>query len=132
MTCFLDANVLIRYLTGAPGDQALGARTLIESDASLVVTAVALLETCCVLDKVYRVPRDILVDTVTQVILRHNITTADADKAHTAAGLGFCRGSGRVSYGDALIWASARTCRPARVYSFDQRFPEDEIEVEAP
>ena len=57
---------------------------------------------------------------------------ADAEKVHLVRGLGFCRGSGRVKCGTALLWAAARSRSAAGVpsagiYSFAQRFAGEEI-----
>jgi len=51
------------------------------------------------------------------------------DKRLVERGLLFCRGSGRVSFSDAMLWAAARAATGGIVYTFDERFPEDEIEV---
>lgn len=42
------------------------------------------------------------------------------------------RPSGRVSFADALIWAAARATAEPRVITFDQRFPDVEVEREVP
>jgi hypothetical protein len=69
-------------------------------------------------------------------VARRNIATRDAEKAYVITGLGFCRPSGRVSFGDALIWAAARTDAPSggrtRVHSFDERFPPQDIDHRIP
>ena len=133
----LDTSVVVRYLAGSPRDQAVRARTLIDSDQPLTLTSTALLETYHVLATLYAVPRDGIVDALTRLLQRQNIRTADAEKVHVIRGLALCRGSGRVSCGDAMLWAAARSRSPAagpatRIYSFDRRFPADEIEVVSP
>ena len=40
-----------------------------------------------------------------------------------------CRPSGRVSFADALIWAAAHMTPGKVVYSLDERFPADGVEV---
>ena len=40
-----------------------------------------------------------------------------------------CRDSGRVNVADAMIWAEARTAGIEVIYSFDQRFPSDGLEI---
>lgn len=40
-----------------------------------------------------------------------------------------CRPSGRVSFGDAMVWAAARSAGVEVVYTFDRRFPSVGIEV---
>lgn len=42
-------------------------------------------------------------------------------------GLLMCKASGRVSFGDAMIWAAARSHRVPVVYTVDERFPSEGI-----
>lgn len=137
MDGILDTSVVVRYLVGSPHDQAARARTVIDSDQELALTSVALLETYHVLATLYSVPRDAIVDALTVLVQRQNIRTVDAEKVHVIRGLGLCRGSGRVTCVDAMLWAAARSRSPAagpaaRIYSFDRRFPTHEIEVVSP
>jgi predicted nucleic acid-binding protein len=133
---FIDTNVVIRYLTRDPPVQSERARALIESDAVLLVTSVTLLETYFVLQNDYGIERETVLDHLTELVLRRSIGTSDADKAHVVAALDLCRGSRRVSCADALIWASVRSRTSvrdvARLYSFDRRFPEQEIDLREP
>jgi predicted nucleic acid-binding protein len=54
------------------------------------------------------------------------------DKALVITALLLCRPSGRVSFGDALIWAAARAHPSSAVYSFDERFPPEGIDLRRP
>ena len=133
----LDTSVVVRYLVGSPADQAARARRLIDSEQTFGISSVALIETYHVLATLYSVPRDILVDALTGLLQRENIRTLDAEKAHVICGIGLCRGSGRVSCGDALLWASTRSLTPAagppaRIYTFDRRFPSENVEAVSP
>jgi predicted nucleic acid-binding protein len=132
MSRFLDTNVVVRYLTGDPADQAERTRSVIDSEEPLELTSVTLLETYFALENHYAMPREAILDALIDFTGRDNILTADAEKVHVVTGLGFCRGSRRVSCGDALIWASARSRilpPPAGVYSFDRRFPREGIDI---
>lgn len=129
MSGFLDTSVLIRYLTGDPPESLPAARGIIDGLDDLRVTNVALMETAYVLTSVYQAPRATIVDALIAFVRKRNVTTVDTDKATIIQGLLLCRPSGRVSFADALIWATARTSDTPIVYSFDRRFPANGVEV---
>ena len=126
---FLDTNVLVRYLTGTPSGQARQAAAIIDGATGLQIDGVALAEAAYVLTMVYRMPREDVVDRLIDVVRKSNIRTYAIDKSLVLGGLQMCRPSARVSFADALIWASARSAGADVVYSFDQRFPSDGLEV---
>jgi predicted nucleic acid-binding protein len=121
--------VVVRYISGIPEDQAEVAAHLVNNSDSLIVSGVALVESALVLRSVYSVPREEIVDGLISFVRKDNIETYGMDKGFVLQGLLKCRPSGRVSLGDALIWAEARSGGGDTVYSFDQRFPADGIEV---
>ncbi|MCH8893497.1 MAG: PIN domain-containing protein [Chloroflexi bacterium] len=127
----MDTSVVVRYIAGIPEDQADVAAYLIDHSDSLIVSGVVLVETAFVLRSVYSVPREEIVDGLVSFVRKDNIETYGMDKGLVLQGLLMCRPSGRVSFGDALIWAEARSGGGDTVYSFDQRFPSDGIEVRA-
>ena len=122
MIALLDTSVLVRYLTGEPPDQAERASTLIEGKQELRVPVIALVETAYVLTSVYGVERARVVDVLIELLARANIATHELPRERVTEALGLCRHSGRVSFADALIWASAAHV-DAEVFTFDQRFP---------
>ena len=132
MPDFLDTSVIVRYLTDDPAEMAEQATSLIETKAELYVTETALNETAHVLRRVYGLAREEVVDLLVALLQRSNITFHSLDKPIVIAALLLCRPSGRVSFGDALIWAVARVHSPSTVYSFDRRFPSEGIEVLCP
>jgi predicted nucleic-acid-binding protein len=132
MLNFLDTSVIVRYLTDDPAEMAEQATRLIESAAELRVTETALNETAHVLRRVYGMTREEVVDLLVALLQRKNITFHLLDKAIVIAALLLCRPSGRVSLGDALIWAAARSAAPSAVYTFDRRFPSEGIELRWP
>ncbi len=129
MSGFLDTSVLIRYLTGDTPELADRAAEIIEGGDDLWVTDGMLAEVAHVLMSVYRRPRDSVVDGLVAFVQRQGIFTYALDKGLVIQGLLMCRPSGRVSFNDALIWASARSAGSEIVYSFDQRFPSDGLDV---
>lgn len=129
MSDLLDTSMLVRYLTGDPPDLATVSAGVIDGEEELLVTDVVLAETAYVLTSVYRVPRDLVVDHLIALLRKANIDTFRLDKDVVLEALLLCRPSGRVSFADALVWAAARSEAGTRVYSFDERFPDDGITV---
>jgi predicted nucleic-acid-binding protein len=129
MTAIVDTSVLVRYLTQSPPQQALQAARLIESDVKILVPTMVLGESAFALGHYYGLAREAIVDLLVDLLSRVNIDTLDVERGRAIEGLRMCRSSGRVSFGDALIWAAARS-RPARpVCTFDRRFPRAGLEV---
>ncbi len=128
----LDTSVIVRYLTGDPPGLARAAAGLIESHATLHVSDVAIAEVGFVLTQQYRIDRPSVVDSMIEFLRRRNIKTMDRRKDEVIRGLELCRPSGRVSFADALIGVAVRASAGRLVYSFDDRFPADGIEVRRP
>ena len=128
MSGFLDTSMLVRYLTGDPPQLAEQAARVIDGE-DLKVTDVVLAETAYVLTSVYRVPRDVVVDHLITFLQKRNISPFALDKGFVLQSLLLCRPSGRTSFADALIWAAARSAGSKVIYSLDERFPTDGLEV---
>lgn len=109
-----------RFHLPGPADLA---REVMDSSLQLGVTTVGIVETAYVLTSVYRMPREAVVDALVAFVRRRNIITLGVEKEYAVLGLLTCRTSARVSFGDALIWATARSQKVPTVYSFDERFP---------
>ena len=129
MSAFLDTNILVRYLIGDSPELTRAAMRIIDNGDNLRVTGVALVETAYVLTSVYRLPRAVIVDSLIALLRKRNIRMAGLATDAVIEGLLLCRPSGRVSFADALIWAAARASDTPIVYSFDQRFPANGVEV---
>lgn len=128
---FLDTSVVVRYLTGDPPDMAGRAAKLIDGGSKLILSELVLVETAYVLESVYEVERDPLVAALGDLVRRRNLTLAQLPKNAALDALDLCRGSRRVSFTDALLWALAVSSDSPTVYSFDRRFPGDGIELPA-
>lgn len=129
MTSFLDTSMVVRYLTGDPPEMARQAASVIDSQETLMLTDVVLAETAYVLTSVYHVARTAVVDHLIAFVQKENIAVYNLDKGHVLQGLLLCRPSGKVAFGDAMIWAAARSAGDGIVYSLDERFPEDGLEI---
>ena len=126
---FLDTSVVVRYLTGDPPEMAVKAARMIDRVDGLLVTGVVLSETAHVLTSVYKLPRQVAVDYLIELLSKSNITLFGLDKGLVIQGLLMCKPSGRISFDDALVWAAARSSGKNVVYSFDRRFPSDGLEI---
>ena len=89
VSALLDTSMLVRYLTGDPPDLADASAKVIDAEAELLISDVALVETAYVLASTYGVPRETVVDHL--IALRNTYW-----KRSPFAG-------GRVSFADALI-----------------------------
>jgi predicted nucleic-acid-binding protein len=131
MSGMLDTSMLVRYLTGDPPELAERASQVIDQQEDLQISDVALVETAYVLTSVYKVPREVVVDHLILFLQKKNIRPFALEKDVLLQALLLCRPSGRVSFADALVWAAARSTSSKVVYTLDDRFPRDGIEVRA-
>jgi predicted nucleic acid-binding protein len=129
MSGFLDTSVVVRYLTGDPPEMAEQAARIIDREENLLVTGVVLAETAYVLTSVYHVSRDIVVEHLIALLQKANISPFALNKDVVVQALLLCRPSGRVSFADAMVWAAARSTGNRVIYSLDERFPAEGVEV---
>lgn len=130
MTTLVDTSVLVRYLVDEPPEQGRRAAEVLESERPLAISTIALVETAFVLTRVYGVPRRHVVDALIGLLRRPNLSVAEITRGDAIEALLLCRDSGRVSFADALIWATARALPDPHVVTFDQRFPTLDVECE--
>lgn len=128
---WIDTNMVVRYLLGEPAEQAHVAATIIEQGAPIWISPVILAECYYVLLSVYLRTRNEIVDALIQLISRENVRVAGIDKALAVEALHLCRGSGRVKFADALLWAEARTSGETVIFTFDRRFPTAGVTISA-
>jgi predicted nucleic acid-binding protein len=129
VSAFLDTSIVVRYLTGDPPTLADMAARIIDGGQELTLTDMVIVETAYVLSSVYKVPRKAVVDSLLALIQKRNIALFALEKQLAMEALLLCRPSGRISFADAFIWAAARSAGAAVIYSLDERFPEEGIEV---
>lgn len=129
MSGMLDTSMIVRYLTGDPPELAERAAQVIDQEDGLLVSEVVIAETAYVLTTVYKIPREAVVDMLILFVQKRNIQPFALDKDHLLQALLLCRPSGRVSFADALVWAAARSTEGKVVYSLDERFPREGVDV---
>ncbi len=128
---WIDTNVILRYLNQDHASLSQKAAEIIESDLQLLMTSAVLAECVYVLVTVYAMPRAVVIDAVSRFVQRANILIAHIDKSFAVEALSLCRDSGRVQVVDALLWAEAKTTGVLDLYTFDRRFPSEEVRVHA-
>ena len=129
MSGFLDTSIVVRYLTGDPPELAEKAAQIIDREERLWITDVVLAETSYVLTSVYKISRTIVIDHLIAFLQKENISPFALDKGVALQALLLCRPSGRVSFADAMVWAAARSSENRVVYTLDERFPEDGLDI---
>jgi len=129
MSGFLDTSIIVRYLTGDTPELAEQAAKIIDSDEDLKISDVVLAETAYVLTSVYKIPREVVVDNLVTFMQKKNISPYALEKGLVLQALLFCRPSGRISFADAMVWAAARSAGNKIIYSLDERFPAEGIEI---
>jgi len=72
-----------------------------------------------------------VVDQLLELIRRSNLGILAMEKSLAIQALMLCRPSGPVSFVDALTWAHARSEQVGIIYTFDQQFPSEGIELRA-
>jgi predicted nucleic-acid-binding protein len=129
---FVDTSIIIRYLTQDIPEQAELARQIIDEHPQLLVTPVVIAEAAFVLLRIYHIAREAIVDALVALISRDNITVYQIDRDIVIQALWLCRSSGRVSFADAMLWASARSAgADSTIYTLDRRFPAHGVAVRA-
>lgn len=125
---FLDTSYVVRYLTNDPPDMAAQATRVIDGDETLILSEMVILESAYVLASRYQVPRSAIVEGLTELVQKRNISLPVLPKPRVLAALEMCRHSKRYSFTDALLWAEALEAGAGRrVYTFDRRFPSEGI-----
>lgn len=129
MKALVDTSVIVRYLVDEPAAQAARAAEILDGPDDLGITGLAVVETAYVLTSVYGVPRDVVVDHLIALVQKENMIPVGLSKSVLLEALMLCRPSARLSFTDAVLWATARHERISRVATFDRRFPADSIEI---
>lgn len=129
---FLDANVIIRYLLQDSPDLGARAKALIDSSRVFLVSTVTLAEVSHVLRSVYRRDHNRIASALIDFLGKSNVDTFEIDTVLAIDALESTRNSGRINVADALVQSTAKSVLNGRVWTFDERFLSDGIEVATP
>jgi predicted nucleic acid-binding protein len=124
-TTFVDANLVIPYLSGHDPESMARARSIIEVDERRLISVTVILETAWVLDRVYRYRNRDIAAAILGLLARGNVEVAELPKEVVVTMVGRWHEGQIGSVGDAMIAASMATHGAARIYSLDRRFPRD-------
>ena len=122
---FVDANVVIPYLSGHDADLMARARSVIEAEAPRVLSVGVLLESVWVLRRVFGYEAHNIAAAMLELLSRANVEIAELPKDVVLTMIERWRTGGIGSAGDAMIAASMATRGATRISSFDRRFPRD-------
>lgn len=117
MTAFVDANVLVRHLTGDPPEQAERATRYLRDADELLLPDLILAEVAYVLESFYETPRAQVATTLRAVLAFPAIRVIDADLLQRAIELYDLL---RLDFADAFLVASAERTGISVIASFDR------------
>ncbi|MHB0875120.1 MAG: PIN domain-containing protein [Anaerolineae bacterium] len=123
MRAFVDANVLVCFLTGQPPDMAAEAALLFatveEGRVELVLDAVTLAECVWVLTSFHRLPAARVAHVLAEMLTQEGIVSADKEVLLLALALYRDR---NVDFADAVVAARMLSEGETRIYTFDRHF----------
>lgn len=117
MTAFVDANVLVRHLTGDPPAQAAGATRYLEQADDLLLPDLILAELAYVLESFYETPRAQVAETLRAVLAFPAIRVVDGELLLRTVEL---YDGQRLDFADAYLVASAERTGVDEIVSFDR------------
>lgn len=119
----VDANVVLRHITGEPEGQAERSSRFLETldgrEEHFLIEEVTVAEIVWTLLSFYRRERVDIAATLTKVLLDHSLHAIDKDCLLDALAL---FGRRNLDFADALLAAKARRSNDPVIYSFDHDF----------
>lgn len=128
----VDTSVIVRYLVGTPAPQAKRASTLMDGSVEIGIPLVAIMETAHVLRTQYAIEREDIVDVLTELLTRQNVTTLGMPTSDAVAALLRARSMPGDPIPDAFITATASWAGALPVYTFDEDLHRHGVAVETP
>lgn len=122
---YVDANVIVPYLSGHDPRLFARARAVIDVEEPRILPITVILEAAFVLRTVFRYHRRDIAASIHDLLARSNIETAELPKDAVVAAVKMWRDGAIGSAGDALIVACLQTHEAGRLFSFDRRFRRD-------
>ena len=117
MSAFVDTNILVRHLTGAPPDTAARATAYLETENELLLTDLVAAETVYVLESFYEAPRQQVAEAVRSLIAFESIVCVDPALLLRAAEV---YETDRVDFAEAYLVACAESTGVGIIASFDR------------
>ena len=126
---FCDASVLVRYFAEDDPPRALAAARLIDGDATIVVSSVALIEVVHVLRTERQIENPELAEGLIRFLRRSNVELADANAVEVVEALRATAGLSARRIPDALIGAAAERASCDWIAAFDRDFRSPTVPV---
>ena len=117
MSAFIDANVLIRHLTGDPPKLAAQAAAYLRAESELFLADLIVAETVYVLDSFYEAPRSQVAEAIRALVAFRSIVVVDAALLLRAVEV---YETDRLDFAEAYLVACAESTGVGRVASFDR------------
>jgi len=122
---YVDANVIVPYLSGRDPMLLARAQAIIDVDEPRILPITVILEAAFVLRTVFEYRRRDIASAIHDLLVRSNIEIAELPKDAVVAAIGLWRDGTIGSAGDALIVACLQSHEAGRFFTFDRRFPRD-------
>jgi len=117
VTAFVDANILVRHLTGDPPGQAARATRYLAGAEELLLPDLILAEIAHVLESFYDAPRATVAEALRSVLAFSAIRVVDMELLHRAVEV---YDRHRLDFADAYLVASAERSGISAIVSFDR------------
>ena len=117
MTAFVDANVIVRHLTGDPPEMAARATKVLAAPGPLLLADLVLAECVYVLESYYDVPRARVAELMRAAIALPSIEPIDADALLRALAV---YEVDRLDFAEAYLVAQAEVTGVGEIVSFDR------------
>ena len=120
---FIDANIILRFLTKDPPPMAEAALKIFEEaksgKISLLIIPITVAEAVWVLESFYEYPKEKIAETMTQFLSCEGLEVENLDLLLEALNL-YCEKN--LDFADAILAITALRKRIPNIYSFDQHF----------
>ena len=117
MSAFVDANVLVRHLTGDPPGMAARATAYLAEEPELLVADLIVAETVYVLESFYEAPRPQIAAAIRSLLAMDSVVVLDRAMVRRALEV---YELDRLDFAEAYLVASAETTGVGRIASFDR------------
>lgn len=117
MSVFVDTNVLVRHLTGAPPMMAKDATAYLATERELFLADLIVTETIYVLESFYRTPRIQLAQIIRSLLTFSSIVVVDRDLLLRSIEV---YETDRLDFAEAYLVACAESTGVERIASFDR------------
>jgi predicted nucleic-acid-binding protein len=117
VSAFVDTDVLVRHITGDPGEMAAAATGYLRSECRLLVADLIVAETAYVLESFYETPRGQVATILRSLLAMPSLVVADRDVLLRATEL---YELDRLDFAEAYLVACAESTGVGSVASFDR------------